>query len=138
MQRVISDIESQIAALKSRRSHDEAETARRLTQLEKALRLLRSAEDPARAPAPVRPIRGHLRDRVLAILRRAGSGTLSEIRLVLGGSAMAYEIQNALRDLRDRGLAAPTGATGAVITGRGRAPLVWAPVRAAQKRQRSA
>lgn len=117
-------VQAEIDQTTRRRDLEPDEIARRVAQLERAIVLLATVES---APAKVARIPGrHLRDKVLRILTRAGgSGSFSEIRLVLGDAVEPYELQNALRDLRDRGLAEPTSERGAVLSGRGKAPTIW-------------
>lgn len=120
-------LQAEIDQTTRRRDLEPDEIARRVAQLERAIRLVSTCEDRPAAPVVpmTRPSRPHLRDRVVSLLERAGgSASFSELRLALGGSVMAYELQNALRDLAERGAASPAG-KGAVIAGRGKAPTLW-------------
>lgn len=67
----------------------------------------------------------HLRDRVLYLLQTGRARTHSELMLALPRHVLPYEVANALRDLRDRGLVVQTTQDGPRISRRGRAPKVW-------------
>lgn len=130
MHTVISDLHAMIDQTTRRTDLEPDEIARRVAQLERAIRAVETVDTPVavapviKLPAPKKP-RKHLRDRVLRLLARSGSGSFSELRLALGEHVQPYELQNALRDLRDRGLAEPTGQHGAVLSGRGKPPTIW-------------
>jgi len=106
-----------------------AHTAAVLAQLEHAAGEIRAAIHAL----AVGPGGSHLRDRVLYLLQTGAASTHSELmRALPGGSVLAYEVANALRDLRERGLVEQTPRTGQRISGRGRAPRVWRVVSAPQ------
>lgn len=67
----------------------------------------------------------HIRDLVLRAMQTHKAETHSELMATLTPTPLRHEVANALRDLRDRGLIAETGQTGAPISGRGRAPKRW-------------
>lgn len=137
--KLIQDLEEQITRIAADRDQYAADADRRIAALRTAIGSIQGGREtptPPVAALEVRQrVRGHLRNRVLRILARRGQGTASDVALELGRSAHSYEVANALRDLVSRGLIERTGAHGAALSGRGRAPQVYRVIPATTRRR---
>lgn len=114
---------------------DIARLERQIERYRRARAALLVDADPAAPKAKVVRVResrhGHMRDRVLHAMQH-GAETHSEVMRLLGlETPDRYEVANAIRDLRDKGLIEEAGGVGEAISGRGRAPKRYRVVKAA-------